>query len=56
MLDFLFSLGQAASALVIAYGGYLTIGQALPMKENTPVLTPALEDELMLLKHIHTDA
>jgi hypothetical protein len=27
----------------------------LPMNENTPVITPALQDELLLLKHIHTD-
>ena len=44
MLDFLFSLGQAASALLVVYGGYLTIGQTLPMQEDTPVITPALED------------
>jgi hypothetical protein len=56
MLDFLFSLGQAASALVIVYGGYLTIRQCLPIKENTAVTTPALQDEPILLKHIHTDA
>ena len=44
MLDFLFSLGQTASALLIVYGGYLTIRQTLPMQENTPVIMPALED------------
>jgi hypothetical protein len=44
MLDFLFSLGQAASALLIVYGGYLTLGQTVPMQKDTPVITPALED------------
>jgi hypothetical protein len=44
MLDFLFSLGQAASALLIVYGGYLTLRQAMPIKKSTPVLTHALED------------
>ena len=56
MLDILFSLGQAISALLILYGGYLTIRQAMPVKQKTAVLNPALEDELLLLKHIRNDA
>jgi hypothetical protein len=56
MLDILFSLGQAISALLILYGGYLTIRQAMPVKQKTAVLNPALEDELHLLKHIRNDA
>jgi hypothetical protein len=52
MLDFLFTLGQAASALLLLYGGFLVL-----MPERKPaVLTAQLEDELLLLKHIHTDA
>jgi hypothetical protein len=52
MLDLLFSLGQAASALLVLYGGFLVLTPA----REAPVLTPELEDELLLLKHIHTDA
>lgn len=54
MLDFLFSLGQALSALLLLYGAILVIGELMPRK--APVLDPALEDELLLLKHIHNDA
>jgi hypothetical protein len=52
MLDLLFSLGQAASALLLVYGGFLVLTPA----RKAPVLNPALEDELLLLKHIHNDA
>lgn len=57
MLEFLFTMGQAMSALLLLYGGYLGLTQAaLPLKRKAPVLNPALEDELMLLRHIHNDA
>lgn len=52
MLDFLFTLGQAASALLLLYGGFLVLMPA----RKVAVLNPTLEDELLLLKHIHTDA
>lgn len=55
MLDFLFTLGQAGSALLVLYGGFLVIGQWLPRLKRSG-LNPALEDELMLLKHLHNDA
>lgn len=52
MLDFLFSLGQAASVMLLLYGGVLIL---MP-ERKAPALDPRLEDELLLLKHIHTDA
>jgi hypothetical protein len=52
MLDFLFSLGQAASMMLLLYGAFLVLA---PVRK-APVLNPALEDELLLLKHIHNDA
>jgi hypothetical protein len=54
MLDLLFSLGQAMAALLVMYGGYLVLFSG--MRRKAPVLDPALEDELLLLKHIHNDA
>jgi hypothetical protein len=56
MLDLLFSFGQAMSVLLILYGGYLTIRQALPVKQNAALPNPQREDELQLLKHIRNDA
>lgn len=55
MLDLLFSLGQAMAALLLVYGGFLVATQLLPSRRKAPVLNPALEDELLLLKHIHND-
>jgi hypothetical protein len=52
MLDFLFSLGQAASALVLLYGGFLV----LIASRKAPALNPELEDQLIVLKHLHNDA
>ena len=56
MIDFLYSLGQAATILLLLYGGFLVAGQLLPARVKTSNLNPALEDELLLLKHIHKDA
>ena len=53
MLDFLFSLGQAASVMLLIYGGYLVMFSGTQRK---PALDPALEDELLLLRHIRNDA
>jgi hypothetical protein len=52
MLDFLFSLGQAASALFLVYGGFL----ALTASRKAPVLNHEPEEQLMVLEHIHNDA
>jgi hypothetical protein len=51
MLDILFTTGQAASALLLMYGGYLVL---MPVRK--PALSPVLEDRLVLLKHLHDDA
>jgi len=52
MIDFLYSLGQAASLLFPAYGGFLVMAPS----HKTLKLNPALEDELLLLKHLRNDA
>lgn len=51
MFDILFTTGQAASALLLFYGGFLVLTPA-----RKPVLNAKLEDELLLLKRIHNDA
>jgi hypothetical protein len=43
MLDFIFTIGQAAAAMLLIYGGYLTL---LPAKR------PVREDEPLLLRHL----
>jgi hypothetical protein len=50
MFDILFTLGQAASALLLVYGGFLVL-----MPRKPAVLNPVLEDRFVLLRHIHTD-
>ena len=52
MLDFMFTIGEAASAMLLVYGGYLVLMPA----RRAPALSAKLADELILLKHIHTDA
>ena len=52
MLDLLYSLGQAASVLLLAYGGFLAM---LPSRK-AKALDPALEDELLPLRHLRNDA
>jgi len=52
ILDYLFTTGQAACALLLLYGGFLVLMPA----RKAPALEPKLEDELLLLKHIHNDA
>ena len=52
MLDFLYSVGQTMSVLLVLYGAFLVAGQVLPPKKP---LSRELEDELLLLKHIRTD-
>jgi hypothetical protein len=52
MFDLLFTIGQAASALLLLYGGFLVLMPA----RKAAVLDPKLEDELLLLRHIQNDA
>ena len=57
MLEFLYTLGQAACAMLVMYGGFLAMTiRWLAAQPKTPPLSPELEDELLLLKHIRTDA
>jgi hypothetical protein len=51
MLDILFTLGEAASALFLAYGCLLVLMPA--RKAAKP--NPRLEDEFLLRRHILTD-
>jgi hypothetical protein len=53
MLDFLFSVGQTMSALLLLYGAVLVAGQWLPAKKP---LSRRPEGELLLLKRVRTDA
>lgn len=43
MIDFLFILGQAASALILIYGAVLVLLPRMPVRESE-------RDELLLLK------
>jgi hypothetical protein len=53
MFDFIFAIGQAAAALLLIYGGVLTV---MPLQRKSRTLTPTLEDEMLLLRHIQNDA
>jgi hypothetical protein len=50
MLDFLFILGQAASAMLLIYGGFLALIPA-----NTALSTKRAPDEMSVL-HLRTHA
>jgi hypothetical protein len=50
MLDFLFTLGQAASAMLLIYGGFLAM---IPAKKA--LSTKPGPDEMRVL-HLHTHA
>lgn len=56
MLDLMFTAGQVAAAMLVIYGGMLSIGTAVPLQRKSRTLTPAREDELLLLKHLQNDA
>lgn len=56
ILDYLITTGQAAAAMLLVYGGVLALGAVMPLQRKSRALNPALEDELLLLKHIHNDA
>lgn len=53
MLDFLYSVGQTASVLLILYGAFLVTDLRLPARKP---LGREPQDELLLLKHMRTDA
>ena len=44
MIDFIFTIGQVAAAMLILYGAMLTIGTVMPLQRKSDHLTPALED------------
>ena len=50
MLDFLFTIGQAASTMLMIYGAVLVLMPA------SKAAAPRVEHELAALKTIHTDA
>ena len=52
MLDFLYSVGQTVSVLLMLYGAFLVASQWLPAKKP---LTRERKHELLLLKHMRTD-
>ena len=51
MLDFLFTIGQAASALLLLYGGFLVL---MPARKAVP--NAVREHEMLQLKHLRSDA
>jgi len=55
MIDFLFTIGQAAAAMLMVYGGMLTLGTVLS-RRTAARLTPALEEEMVLFRHLQNDA
>jgi hypothetical protein len=52
MFDTLFTIGQAASTLLLLYGAFLVLVPA----RQAPAMNSKLEDKLLLLEHIHNDA
>lgn len=50
MLETLITLGQAASVLLLLYGAFLVV---LPQRRRSDL---ALEEEVTLLRHLHSDA
>jgi hypothetical protein len=50
MLDFLFTLGQAASAMLLIYGGFLAL---IPAKK---AMSPQAGLDETRLMHLRTDA
>lgn len=47
MIDTLFTIGQAASALLVIYGGYLVL---------MPARRARREERVLVLEHLHSDA
>jgi hypothetical protein len=46
MIDFMLTMGQMAAAMLVIYGGMLTLGTVMP----------ALEGEILQLKPLQNDA
>lgn len=53
MVDFLFTLGQVAAAMLVVYGGMLVIGAA---HGKSRTLTPAQGGAFVPLRHLQNDA
>jgi hypothetical protein len=53
MFDFIFAIGQAAAAMLLIYGGVLTV---MPLQRKSRSLTPEQQDEYLLFKHLQNDA
>ena len=51
MLDTLFTIGQAASALLLVYGSFLVLAPARGQR-----IDAALEGRILLLKHVRKHA
>ena len=44
MIEFLFTIGQAAAAMLVLYGAMLSIGSVMPLQRKPENLTAALND------------
>ena len=54
MIDFLFTMGQVAVAMLVIYGAMLSIGSAMTAQRG---LRPTkVEDQLLLLRPLQNDA
>lgn len=56
MLELMFTIGQAAAAMLVLYGGVLVIGTVISLQRKSRTPNPAREDELLLLRHLQNDA
>ena len=52
MIDIFFTIGQAASAMLLLYGAFLTLMPARKARGTTPMP----EEEAFLLRHLQNDA
>ena len=55
MIDFLFTIGQVAAAMLMLYGGMLCLGAVMSPRKSAN-LAPALEDQMLLFRHLQNDA
>ena len=54
MIDFMFTMGQVAAAMLVIYGAMLTIGTAMTAQRGFRRSKP--EDRILLLRHLQNDA